>query len=193
MPPKASDADDDELAADFRLLGAITNPTRLKILGLLYTRRRSTVELARETGEKLSVVGRHIAKLREAGLLVDQGRTDRSEICIDEPAITARLTAFQAAVRRLTNTIPRKRPRSGDARVLSSFVKDGRLISIPAVLAKKRVVLRWVVERFEETRRYPEREVNKILGAVHPDFASLRRELIDHGYMRRAEGHYWRT
>jgi hypothetical protein len=53
-------------------------------------------------------------------------------------------------------------------------------------------VLRWLVTRFEEERRYPEREVNEIIGQHHSDFATLRRELIGAGLMRREEGVYWR-
>jgi hypothetical protein len=41
-------------------------------------------------------------------------------------------------------------------------------------------------------RRYPEREVNEIISRHHPDYASLRRALVDHGLMARDAGTYWR-
>jgi hypothetical protein len=41
-------------------------------------------------------------------------------------------------------------------------------------------------------RRYPEREVNDILAGDAPDPATLRRLLVDHGFLERAGGTYWR-
>src|SRR2546423_235561 len=62
------------------------------------------------------------------------------------------------------------------------------------VQSKKRLaVLRWLVEDFQPGRRYPEREVNQILGRHHPDFAALRRYLVDEELMQRSRGIYWRT
>jgi len=48
------------------------------------------------------------------------------------------------------------------------------------------------IERFETGRRYPEKEVNAIISRHHPDFATLRRELIGARLMRRESGIYWR-
>jgi hypothetical protein len=80
------------------------------------------------------------------------------------------------------------------ARVLAHFVDAaGRLISIPAQHKKLLVVLRWLVEDFQPGRRYPESEINRIIGRRHPDFATLRRLLVDEELMQRRRGVYWRT
>jgi len=79
-------------------------------------------------------------------------------------------------------------------RVLGNFVDaGGRLISIPAQHKKLLVVLRWLVEDFQPGRRYPESEINRIIGRRHPDFATLRRLLVDEELMQRRRGVYWRT
>lgn len=79
-------------------------------------------------------------------------------------------------------------------RVLGNFVDAGRrLISIPAQHKKLLVVLRWLVEDFQPGRRYPESEINRIIGRRHPDFATLRRLLVDEELMQRRRGVYWRT
>jgi hypothetical protein len=41
--------------------------------------------------------------------------------------------------------------------------------------------------------RYPEREVNALLAAWHPDVAALRRYLVDEGLLTRDAGVYWRS
>jgi hypothetical protein len=81
-----------------------------------------------------------------------------------------------------------------EAKVLRSFFRDGRLISIPAKDKKKLVVLRHLVALcFAEDRAYPEKEVNQRLALHHPDVAALRRYLVDSGLMTRDAGEYRRA
>ena len=83
---------------------------------------------------------------------------------------------------------------SYDHRVLQTFVDDaGRLMSIPVQHKKRLAVLRWIVEDFQPGRLYPEEEVNRIISRRHPDFAALRRYLVDEELMQRRRGVYWRT
>ena len=83
--------------------------------------------------------------------------------------------------------------RSWEDKVLSTFVTDGRLAQIPAQHKRRLVILDWLASRFEPGVRYPEREVNGIIQRHHPDTASLRRYLVDLGFMQRDHGIYWRT
>ncbi|HKW73494.1 MAG TPA: DUF2087 domain-containing protein [Candidatus Dormibacteraeota bacterium] len=81
-----------------------------------------------------------------------------------------------------------------DDRVLENFVDGaGRLIAIPVQRKKRLAVLRWIVEDFQTGRLYVEAEVNRIITRRHPDFASLRRFLVDEELMQRKRGVYWRT
>jgi hypothetical protein len=80
------------------------------------------------------------------------------------------------------------------ARVIDTFFRDGRLVSIPARQGKRLFVLHELRERcFAEDRDYPEKEVNMRLALVHPDVAALRRYLVDAGLMSRSNGIYRRT
>jgi hypothetical protein len=84
--------------------------------------------------------------------------------------------------------------RSYDEKVLEIFVDPGgRLAAIPAQHKKRLAVLRWLAEDFEPGRRYPEAEVNRIISRRHPDFATLRRYLVDEELMQRRRSIYWRT
>jgi hypothetical protein len=76
---------------------------------------------------------------------------------------------------------------------LQGFVRDGKLETMPARLSRRRLLLNEVAQAFEPGVRYPEREVNGLLAAVHPDWAALRRYLVDEGFLSRAEGMYWRA
>jgi hypothetical protein len=78
------------------------------------------------------------------------------------------------------------------ASVLRSYIVDGRLTSFPAARGKRRIVLEHVVTMFEPGVRYPEREVDAMLRAWHPDHAALRRYLVDEDLLARDAGVYWR-
>ena len=83
---------------------------------------------------------------------------------------------------------------SDDERVLETFVDGaGRLTSIPVQRKKRMVVLRWLVEDFQPGRLYEESEVNRVIGRRHPDYAALRRYMVDEELMQRRRGVYWRT
>jgi len=50
-----------------------------------------------------------------------------------------------------------------------------------------------IAARFPPGRRYPEREVNQILRDIHEDYVTLRRYLIEYGFLERTQdcGEYW--
>jgi hypothetical protein len=76
--------------------------------------------------------------------------------------------------------------------IVRRFWTDGRLVVIPAKRAKRLLVLDWVAQAFEPGRLYSENYVNAVLRRYHPDFAALRRYLVDEGFMDRRDGDYWR-
>jgi hypothetical protein len=79
-------------------------------------------------------------------------------------------------------------------KVLANFLDaDGRLHTIPSKRHKLLVVLDYLAQRFEPGVRYPESEVNDILVTFHPDYAALRRYLVDDGFLDRTDNVYWRS
>jgi hypothetical protein len=80
-----------------------------------------------------------------------------------------------------------------EQRVIESFLKDGRLVTMPARRNKRLVVLDHIAQKFEAGKRYPETEVNAILRPCHDDVASLRRHLVDEAFLDRENGVYWRA
>jgi hypothetical protein len=79
-------------------------------------------------------------------------------------------------------------------RVLRAFVRDGRLVSIPAKPSKRDLLLPWLLDEcFPDDRDYEEKEVNQRLALLYPDVSALRRYLIDAGLMTRDQGIYRRA
>lgn len=86
-------------------------------------------------------------------------------------------------------------PLDEDARrVVSHFLSaDGSLHTIPSKRSKLLVVLDHLAQAFEPGRTYPEAEVNRILERFHPDYAALRRYLVEDRFLTREAGQYWRS
>ena len=77
--------------------------------------------------------------------------------------------------------------------LLRVFLGSGRLDAIPARHQRRRQLLDKIAQAFEPGVRYPERRVSLFLGSLHPDYAALRRYLVDEDFLSRADGEYWRS
>ena len=80
----------------------------------------------------------------------------------------------------------------GDER-LRAFVRDGQIAVMPARRARRLLLLEAVAQAFEPGARYPERQVSLFLGTLYPDYAALRRYLVDEVFLSRSGGEYWRS
>lgn len=58
---------------------------------------------------------------------------------------------------------------------------------------KKIVTLRKITEQFEKGKIYPEKDLNRILKEIYHDYATIRRYLIEYGFMERSKDckEYW--
>jgi hypothetical protein len=83
-----------------------------------------------------------------------------------------------------------------DEKVLSTyFISENplKLKSFPSKEKRKIVILRKILTQFSSDRKYTEKEVNEVLKAIHADFATTRRYLIEYGFMERTTDcrEYW--
>lgn len=69
-----------------------------------------------------------------------------------------------------------------------------KLKTFPAREKKKIIVLKKISEQFDNIRRYSEKEVNEIVKVIFDDFATIRRYLIEYGFLERTIDcrEYWR-
>ncbi len=176
----------DAPAGSDRILGSLGQPERLRAVAALVLGARTAADVARVTGFDRRRVTREIGRLVAAGLVEDAGhgvyRLREDEL----------LAAARAAAAPAPDEV-RGPPATPQEKVRRAFLRDGRLVSIPAVRSKRLVVLDFLAQEFEPGARYPEREVNRRLRAYHPDVASLRRYLVDEGFLSRDARGYWRT
>ena len=206
---------DPQLLASLR---ALVDPQRLRIVARLASRPADAETLATELRQPVPAIRRNLEILAGAGLVEvrsdpSAGPDTRPEVFSARPDRVGEVARDLAAMERqaagmadtgpdgawphdgesFAETLTRLRATPEEAKILRSFVADGRLTVIPAQGRKRLVVLRFLLERvFTEAREYPEKEVNQRLAGFHPDVASLRRYLVDEGLVDRAAGLYRR-
>ena len=157
---------------------------RLKIVGHLAQQATGLDTLTTALRCKPQSLSKHLARLTDSGLVQ---LTPAGEYRLDVKT----LHQMKRTVFTLTEDPPPP-PSNEKERVFRSFLEGERLKAIPEKRPKLVVILAWLVEKFEPEKRYPEKEVNQIIQNHHPDYASLRRFLVDFGFMRREKGIYWR-
>ena len=77
--------------------------------------------------------------------------------------------------------------------ILARFIRDGRIVTLPAKRSRRLVLLDHIAQRFEPGVQYPESAVNRELRNLHEDYAALRRYLVDEGFLERHDAVYWRA
>ena len=174
------------------LLRLLLDPDRLAVAGALASRQMTTKEVVDATGRNQRVVLTAIGDLRAAGLVT----VDGEHYAID-------VVALRDAARAAADMDVPMDPIIGygmtedEQAILRRFFAGRTIIEIPANRAKRQVLLQRLALDFDIGRRYTEREVNEILFAFHPDWSTLRRYLVDEGFLDREhvddQSWYWRA
>src|SRR5690349_7570522 len=123
------------------IVGLLADPARLKVVAALALGAGTIEQVAELSGLPLKDVALAARRLARAGLV----HRDRHVLVLHSDR-------FAAAARAAAEAAPPPERLSEDPAedaVLSAFVRDGRLFSIPAQRAKRLVVLQHLVRVFE--------------------------------------------
>ena len=173
------------LVTPSEFLRLAVDPIRLAVLGESVIEPVDADSLAARLSVDRRRVVEALGRLRQTGLIGDNGLVDRSmlrhvaELLPREPVIDPAILEGPWS--------------HEEADVLSRFFVGDRLRSIPTNVTKRRVVLERLAQEFEPGLRYEEADVNFRLQLFYQDYAALRRCLVDEDLLTRAGGVYWRT
>lgn len=71
-------------------------------------------------------------------------------------------------------------------KTIKTYMKEnGAITQFPVKEKKKIILLREIIKHFNPNQEYEENEVNEILERIHSDFPTLRRALIEYGFLER--------
>jgi hypothetical protein len=167
------------------LVGLLADSNRRRVVAAVELGARHVDAVVAGTGLAPAQVAKALGKLVETGLVVQ-----------DTEGLSLAADVFQQAARQANTRAPSTEFDDAPAearKVLRAFVVNGRLQSMPVAPAKRMVILDWLAQEFEPGQKYTEKMVNLMLGKRHADTAALRRHLVDHGFLDRADGQYWRA
>jgi len=177
-----------------RFFKALAEPNRLRIIGLLAQKPQSVERLASTLRIGESTVSHHLSKLAEAGLVSARAQGYYSIYALH----TGTLAGMAKNILR-EETLPELAfgmdTDAYDRKVLATFSDaNGRIKAFPVQQRKFLVILRHILGEFEIGVKYTEKRVNEILSRYSADTATLRRSLVEHGFMARegGGGTYWR-
>ncbi|MGB8454606.1 MAG: DUF2087 domain-containing protein [Anaerocolumna sp.] len=74
-----------------------------------------------------------------------------------------------------------------DKTIKAYMDENGALNQFPAKEKKKIILLREIIRNFKHNQEYHEDEVNKILERMYGDYATIRRALIEYGFLDRSD------
>ena len=168
------------------LVRLLADDDRRRVVAALVLGADTTDDVVDRTGMRLREVVEALSRLEAAGL-VERG-ADGTILLLEQAfALAARASA------------PEPRPSEHPdepaevARILDQAFRNGRLVQLPTKESKRLVVLDHIAQRFEPGERYTEKQINASLSQIHEDTATLRRDMVDFGFMDRADGAYWRS
>ncbi|MFN6564875.1 MAG: metalloregulator ArsR/SmtB family transcription factor [Nostoc sp. ChiSLP01] len=182
-----------------RFFKALADESRLKIVGILANQECSVEELAVLLQLKEPTVSHHLAKLKELNLVTMRPEGNSRLYQLDSDALQS-ISKQIFTPEQIASLIDDVDTEAWENKVLKNYF-DGdvfddnsvqRLKEIPASRKKRLVILKWLANKFEIGVQYPERAVNETLKRYHPDYATLKRELIGYQLMQRQNGVYWR-
>lgn len=166
-------------------LRLVLDPIRLAVLGHSAVGPVDPVALAALLDVDERAVLNAVSSLRVAGLIDSEMRLDRRAL-VD---IARAMPAGEPVDPRVVDGAWQPE----ELEVLGRFFSGARLREIPSNATKRAIVLERLAQEFEPGLRYEEQHVDRILLVFHPDYVTLRRYLVDHGFLTRASGVYWRT
>ena len=149
-----------------KLVGLLADEGRLKVAAALV--------LGADTREKIRIM----TGLDDVTLMKSLTRLQGSGLVEYEAG-----TGYRLRIEVLGESARRGRKKGEEPDSLAQTVRNGRLPRSPQ---EQRAVLEKLAALFEPGQRYPESEVNERLKVINPDFALLRRYLVDEGLLKRA-------
>lgn len=181
--------DDSAIEPLIALASALLDTDRLRIAAILVHHPANRMELSEATGLTHRELLRQLDNLQSFGIVRLQEPAPREP---DHYSLyELNMEAFRAARQAMgKHKGVRKRPTDPRLMILETFMPDGKLRAIPLKQNQIVIILDEIAHKFDPEKQYAEREVNVILEDINEDYCTLRRYLVDYGYLSRHKGIY---
>ena len=176
-------------AEAIRLFKCLADKSRIQILKSLEKEEMYVERLAERLSLTPATISFHLKKLEEAGIVTSRREQYYTMYALRREVLA---TTILEIIREESPEASEQARRDAQYRekILTTFFVYGKLTAIPAQRKKRRICLEELARHFDAGRSYDEREVNEIIERFHPDYCTLRREMICEGLMTRSGGAY---
>jgi len=172
-------------------LKALADRSRILVVNALLEKPHCAEELAERLRLAPSTISFHLRRLEEAGLVTKSKAQYYAVYELRADLLRMSLKDF-VTIPPGDDSPEEKRMRRGREKVVRTFFRNGELGQIPKQWRKRRIVLEEFLASFEPGKEYAEHEVNERIAPLYADYCTIRRMLVDEGYMTRKGQKYRR-
>src|SRR5438067_326749 len=144
---------EEALEVVLRFFKSLADESRLRLLGILAARERSVEELASLLDLKPPTVSHHLNVLKELGLVRMRREGTTHLYSLDTDALRT-LSRDVLTPEKMVSLADDVEGAAWERKVLRDFFEGERLKEIPASRKKRRIILRWLTNRFQPGVRY---------------------------------------
>jgi hypothetical protein len=177
-----------EISESINIIKSLADTSRLLIVQSL-EQPQCVEELAQRCNLAPSTISFHLGKLEKAGLVKKKKEQYYAVYSLND-------AIFNKSLRDLTSFsnpekyLQEERLERYRTKVLKAFMKNGKVVRIPAQYKKRLIILEEILKRFKPSTQYKESDVNETIKEVCDDYVTIRRAFIDENLMTRSGDMY---
>jgi len=173
------------MEATLDLLKALADANRLAIASMLYREDCYVELLASRLNLTSATTCHHLKKMEEAGVVTCRRTQFYQMYSLNREILSLPLEAF---LQTEPDTVDADRKYRDE--ILSNFIRNGKLHTIPAQRKKREIVFDHMLRDLQPDTDYTEAQINGLILAYHEDYCTIRREMIACGKLTRERDIY---
>jgi len=172
------------------LFKCLADKSRLQILKSLSIEDMYVEKLAERLSLSSATISSHMKKLEAIGAVQSRKEQYYTMYSLCPDVFSHRIIDLLQSEEH--NLAGDEREEAYRAKILSTFMRNGKVNNMPAQLKKKLVIIEEICRSFEEDKPYTEKEVNIKIADFYDDFCMVRRFFIDYGLFSRENDIYYK-
>jgi biotin operon repressor len=173
-----------------QLFKCLADTSRLQILKSLCKEDMYVERLAERLNLSAATISSHLKKLEEIGAVQSRKEQYYTVYALCPDIFSSRIIDLIQS--NGSDASEDERDEAYRKKILTTFMKDGKIIKMPAQLKKKLFLIEEIGHAFEMGKPYTEKEINLTIADYYDDFCMIRRYFVDYGLFTRENGVYYK-
>ncbi len=178
-----------EISKSLTILKSISDVSRLRVINSLMLKSQYVEELSKRLNLAESTISFHLKKLEQAEIVFKSKEQYYVVYHLNEEILNLKLKDF-LTTDNLDYYVEEERISKYRDGVIKAFYKNGKLKALPVQRKKKIIILHEFMKLFKAGMQYSETEINELITHQYEDYCTVRRLLIEEGFMNRKNAIY---